>query len=57
MFTIDNFKIHWVSRLLAAVCVSLTISASFAAAYVSTSRLSERERNRLKLRRIPQRRA
>jgi hypothetical protein len=38
MCTIDNFKIHRVSRLLVAVCISLTISASFAAAYVATAK-------------------
>ena len=30
------FKVHRVPRLLAAVCVALTISAPFAAAYVAT---------------------
>jgi hypothetical protein len=38
MRTIDNFKFHRVSRLLAVVCVALTISAPFAAAYVATAR-------------------
>ena len=32
---IDNFKFHRVSRLLAAVCVALTISAPLATAYVT----------------------
>ena len=32
---IDNFKFHRGSRLLAAVCVALTISAPLATAYVS----------------------
>ena len=35
MGTIDNFKFHRVSRLLAVVCVALTISAPLATAYVS----------------------
>ena len=30
------FKVHRVPRLLATVCVALTISAPFAAAYVAT---------------------
>jgi hypothetical protein len=30
------FKVHRVPRLLAVVCVALTISAPFAAAYVAT---------------------
>lgn len=38
MCTIDNFKIHRVLRLLAAVWVSLTISASLATAYVATAK-------------------
>ena len=32
---IDNFKFHRVSRLLAVVCVALTISAPLATAYVT----------------------
>jgi hypothetical protein len=32
------FKVHRVPRLLAAVCVALTISAPFAAAYVATGK-------------------
>ena len=32
------FKMHRVPRLLAAVCVALTISAPFAAAYVATGK-------------------
>ena len=35
MRRIDNFKFHRVSRLLAVVCVALTISAPLATAYVS----------------------
>jgi hypothetical protein len=35
MRTIDNIKFHRVSRLLAVVCVALTISAPLAAAYVT----------------------
>jgi hypothetical protein len=34
MRTIDNFQFHRVSRLLAVVCMALTISASLATAYV-----------------------
>jgi hypothetical protein len=32
------FKMHRLSRLFAAVCVALTISAPFAAAYVATGK-------------------
>jgi hypothetical protein len=35
-----TFKMHRVPRLLAAVCVALTISAPFAAAYVATGKSS-----------------
>jgi hypothetical protein len=35
MCAIDNFKLRWISRSIAGVCVAFTVSAPFAVAYVA----------------------